>query len=191
MPTRTRLQLFSNNYFCKSAQSLRSSCRNVWRMWILFMIERGNPSWEDSRVPRLCQAWSTQTFRWIMIIMLTKIFYCTDTENELKSYHNKTDWLNFVWMQDSWMLLKSDSISWRKILQNSHNSQMQWFVVSTLCQEMKKHLNEKGRIRGNTKIVPVLEVTICCLQGKYGVEIGIMSMNKVTILTRGSVFLMG
>ena len=36
----------------------------------------------------------------------------------------------------------------------------------------------KGWIRGNTKIGPVLEVTTCCLQGKYGVEIGIMSVNK-------------
>ena len=36
----------------------------------------------------------------------------------------------------------------------------------------------KGWIRGNTKIGPVLEVTTCCLQGKYGVEIRIMSMNK-------------
>ena len=30
----------------------------------------------------------------------------------------------------------------------------------------------------NTKIGPVLEVTTCCLQGKYGVEIRIESMNK-------------
>ena len=36
----------------------------------------------------------------------------------------------------------------------------------------------KGWIKGNTKIGPVLEVTTCCLQGKYGVEIRIMSMNK-------------
>ena len=35
VPTRKRLQLFSHNYFCKSAQSLRSSRRNVWRIWIL------------------------------------------------------------------------------------------------------------------------------------------------------------
>ena len=35
----------------------------------------------------------------------------------------------------------------------------------------------KGWIRGNTKIGPVLEVT-ACLQGKYGVEIRIESMNK-------------
>ena len=36
----------------------------------------------------------------------------------------------------------------------------------------------KGWIRGNTKIGPVLEVTTCCLQGEYGVEIRIKSMNK-------------
>ena len=30
----------------------------------------------------------------------------------------------------------------------------------------------------NTKIGSVLEITTCCLQGKYGVEIRIESMNK-------------
>ena len=36
----------------------------------------------------------------------------------------------------------------------------------------------KGWIRGNTKIGPVLEVTTSYLQGKYGVETGIESLNK-------------
>ena len=36
----------------------------------------------------------------------------------------------------------------------------------------------KGWIRRITKIGPVLEVTTCCLQGKYGVEIRIMSFSK-------------
>ena len=36
----------------------------------------------------------------------------------------------------------------------------------------------KGWIRGNTKIGPVLEVTTFCVQGKYGVEIRIKSVNK-------------
>ena len=84
----------------------------------------------------------------------------------------------FVPMQDSWLQLKSDSISWRKTLQNSHNSQIQWPVVSTPCQETKNHLNQKGWIRGNTKIGPVLEVTTCCLKNSYGVEISIKSINK-------------
>ena len=36
----------------------------------------------------------------------------------------------------------------------------------------------KGWIRGNTKIGPVLEVANCCLHGKCGVEIRIMSLNR-------------
>ena len=36
----------------------------------------------------------------------------------------------------------------------------------------------KGWIRVNTKIGPVLEVATCCLHGKCGVEISIMSMNQ-------------
>ena len=36
----------------------------------------------------------------------------------------------------------------------------------------------KGWIQGNTEIGSVLEVTTCCLQGKYGVEIRNESVNK-------------
>ena len=36
----------------------------------------------------------------------------------------------------------------------------------------------KSWIQGNTKIGPVLEVVICYLHGKYGVEIRIMSVNR-------------
>ena len=35
----------------------------------------------------------------------------------------------------------------------------------------------RGWIQGSTKIGPVLEVTTSCLHGKYGVEIGIWSLN--------------
>ena len=57
------------------------------------------------------------------------------------------------------------------------------FTESVACREYTLHRDEKssepqGWIRGNTKIGPVLEVTTCCLQGKYGVEIRIMSVNK-------------
>ena len=43
---------------------------------------------------------------------------------------------------------------------------------------MKNDLIRKGWLRGNTKIGFVLEVSTCCLQGKFGNEIRIMSMNK-------------
>ena len=50
--------------------------------------------------------------------------------------------------------------------------------MSTLCQETKIHLNQKVGSEGTPKIGPVLEVTTCCSQGKYGVEIRIWSLNK-------------
>ena len=57
------------------------------------------------------------------------------------------------------------------------------FTDAVACREYTLPRDEdtsepKGWIRGNTKIGPVLEVTTCCLQGKYGVEIRIMSVNK-------------
>ena len=57
------------------------------------------------------------------------------------------------------------------------------FTDAVACREYTLPRDEdtsepKGWIRGNTKIGPVLEVTTCCLQGKYGVEIRILSVNK-------------
>ena len=57
------------------------------------------------------------------------------------------------------------------------------FTDSVACREYTLPRDEsssepKDRIRGNTKIGPVLEVTTCCLQGKHGVEIRIESVNK-------------
>ena len=54
---------------------------------------------------------------------------------------------------------------------------------SVACREYtlprdEKSSDTKGWIRGNTKIGPVLEVTTSYLQGKYGVEIRIESVNK-------------
>ena len=65
----------SQNDFCESAQSLRSSRRNVWRM-------RNSPLSEGSRVPRSCQSWSTQICFWILMILHIKDFNCKDAENE-------------------------------------------------------------------------------------------------------------
>ena len=57
------------------------------------------------------------------------------------------------------------------------------FTDAVACPEYTLPRDEeasqpKGWIQGNTKIGPVLEVATCCLHGKYGVEIRIMSMNK-------------
>ena len=57
------------------------------------------------------------------------------------------------------------------------------FTDAVACREYTLPSDEerseaKGWIRGNTKVGPVLEVATCCLHGKYGVDIRIMSMNK-------------
>ena len=57
------------------------------------------------------------------------------------------------------------------------------FTESVACREYTLPRDEilcepEGWIRVNTKIGPVLVVTTCCLQGKYGVEIRIESVNK-------------
>ena len=64
-----------------------------------------------------------------------------------------------------------------------HTEEFSQFTDSVACREYTLPRDEslsepKGWIRGNTKIGPVLEVTTCCLQGKYGVEIRIESVNK-------------
>ena len=93
----------------------------------------------------------------------------------IESYHNKTNWANFVSMQDFSMLLKSDSISWRKILQNFHNS-VQRLVGNTLCQETKKHLSQKVGSEGTPRWDPYWKLQpVAC---KVKMEIRIMSLNK-------------
>ena len=61
--------------------------------------------------------------------------------------------------------------------------QFSQFTDSVACREYTLPRDEilsepTGWIRVNTKTGPVLEVTTCCLQGKYGVEIRVESMNK-------------
>ena len=97
-----RLKLFSHNCFCESAQFLRDSRRNVWRIWIL--SPKNGKICFQTIVPRSCQVWSGQPYFWMMILPL-KNFYCKDAENELISYHNKTDWANFVLKQVFWLQL--------------------------------------------------------------------------------------
>ena len=57
------------------------------------------------------------------------------------------------------------------------------FTESVACREytlprVEDSSEPKGWIRGNTQIGPVLEVTTSYVQGKYGLEIRIESVNK-------------
>ena len=86
-------------------------------------------------------------------------------------------WLKFVLMQDSWQLLKSDSTSWQRhwrVLTIYRTSGMSWVHFA----KRWKIICSKRSDSKEFKIGPVLEVTTSYLQGKYGVEIRIESVNK-------------
>ena len=120
----------------------------------------------------------------IPLMILRKNIFCKDMENELKSFHNKTDWANFVLVQDSWQQLK-----WQRTLKNSHNLQNQWHVVSTLCQEMKNHLTRKVGFEGTPKFHPCYKSQPPTCKGHVEWKLELNVWTK-TILTRGSEFLM-
>ena len=66
-----------------------------------------------------------------------------------------------------------------------HIDEFLQFAEPVTCREYtlprdEKSTDPKGWIRGNTTIGPVLEVTTSYLQGEYGVEIRIESVNKDT-----------
>ena len=91
-------------------------------------------------------------------------------------------------MQDFWMLLKSDSTSWRKTPQNSHNSVQRPFV-NTLFQETKKHLNRKDGSKGTLKLVPYWKLQLVTSTVNMELRLEPCLWTK-TILTLGSEFLM-
>ena len=73
-------------------------------------------------------------------------------------------------------VVEVDSISLPMTLVISHNF-LQWLVANTLLRDDPAS-QLKGWIQGNTKIGPVLEVATSYFQGKHGVEIRIMSLNR-------------
>ena len=179
---------FSHKCLCKSAQSLRTNRGNVWRIWI--------PSWKngaahcDGAIEFFIRAKRDQDrsifgLRWPCS---KRSSIAANMDNELKSYLNRTNWANLVWMQDFWLLLKSDNTSWPETLQNSHNSQMQWLVVSTHCQETKKHRNRKAGSKGTPRLGPYwkLQPVACTVSTELR---SALCLWTETILTPGSEFL--
>ena len=112
------------------------------------------------------------------MILHKKNLYGRSTESELKSYH-KTDWANCWRMQGSWLQLKSDSISWRKTLKNSHNSQIQWLVVSSHCQETKI-LNRNVGFEGTPRLDPhwKLELVAYKVNTDWKLELNLSTKNN-------------
>ena len=116
----------------------------------------------------------------------TRIFYCNDMKNESKCFHRKTKWVNFVWMQDSYMLLRLDSISWQKTLENNSLREL---VVNTLFQEVTNHHNRKDGFRETRELDPYWKwrPVACMVNTELKLESGLWVK---TTLNLGSEFLM-
>ena len=110
-----------------------------------------------------------------MMTQQIKTFYCSDTKNELRGFHNKIDWVKFVWMQDFRVLLRLDSISRLKTMENN--------FYAMACREYTLPRKDgssqpRGWIWRNKKIGPVLKVTSSSLHGQHGVVIRILSLSE-------------
>ena len=143
----------------------------------LAMLEQGDLFWQDNLTHCLCQVWwrHTHTFdRWSCARRrsIAKI-----PRTSWKAFTTIV-WLNFVLMQDSWQQLRSDSTSWQKTLKNSHNSQIQWLVVSTLCQKMKHHLTQKVGFEGTLRLDPYWKSQPATYKVNLEWKIRIESINK-------------
>ena len=157
---------FSHNYSCKSAQSLRGSRRNVSRIWIL---SRGK----------------TRCGRTVEFLVRAKYDDPTHKELLLQRYGERIEKLS---QQDKLSKFCTDAgflttVEVGQYFMTKDTEEFLQFTDAVACREYTLPRDEdtsepKGWIRGNTKIGPALEVTTCCLHGKYGVEIRIMSMNK-------------
>ena len=153
VPMGRQLKIFFRTMFSVIQLSITEQSQICVKNLIPAMSEQGDLLWQDNLTHCSCQVWWRHTYFWPVILHKKKI-YCKDTRNEMKSYHNKTEWANSVLMQDSWPQLKSDSTSWEKTLKNFHNSQLQWPVVSALCQETKIHLTQKVGFEGTLRFDP-------------------------------------
>ena len=179
---------FSTNCLYKPARPLRSSRRDMWRVWTFHertgrLVVMGQSSSSlvlsaiKKEVPSDCDDPANEKF------------YCNNMKNELRSCHNKINWVNFC--------MDAGFLSVVEIGQNfmtKDTAEFSQFTDAVACREYTLPRDEetcepKGWIRGNTKIGPVLEVTPCCLQDKYELR-SELCLSAKTILTRGSEFLM-
>ena len=112
--------------------------------------------------------------------LLTKIFYCRNTENEFFEKFLRQDKLRKFYMDAGFL----DVVEIGQNFMTKDTAEFSQFRAAA-CREYILQRDEeasqpKGWIQGNTRIGPVLEVSTCYLHGKYEVEIRIISMNKDT-----------
>ena len=157
---------FSHNFLCKSAESLRGSRRDIGRVRI---PSRENGTTRcDGTIKFLTHAQCDQD--------RSSFELWWPSESTLLC-HNKINWVNSVWMQDFWVLLRIGQHFMTK--DTAEFSQFHAMTCREYTLPREEEVSQpKGWIQGNTKIGPVLEIATIYLHGKHGDEIRIMSLNR-------------
>ena len=167
---------FSHNCFCKPARSVRSSRRDMWRVWI--------PSWKngetrcDGAIEFLTRAQCDQDRRTFGLWWPSKSRSSVAAiwRTKRKAVATRQNWVNFVLTQDFWMLLRTGTVFHDERHCRSLTiscSGLSWLhsskrrtIITTKRTDPREHQNWS-----------VLEVGTSYLS-KYGAEIRIWSSNR-------------
>ena len=137
--------------------------------------------------PVLAEQSSDPLFEPASLLMTTPTPSTEDPAQEdlLHKYQERVEWLSqqnrVIKICTDAGFLTTDGVG--QYFMTKDTDEFSQFTESVACREYTlprdaKSSDPKGWIRGNTKIGPVLEVTTSYLQGKYGVEFRIESVNK-------------
>ena len=172
--TRERLKLFLAQLFLLISSVFTEQSQICVKDVTLVMIEQDDLLWKDNLTHCSCD----DTYLCPMILDNKKKIQCKDIRNELKSYHNKKEWVHFVLMHripgHSWSrTVFHDERHWRIYTIHRFSGlswvhfAKRWKIIWPERLDQREHQNWTA-----------LEVTTSYLQGKYGVEIRIESVNK-------------
>ena len=171
-----QLRLFRIIVFANQL-SLYGAVANMCEEFEATKIHRGN----------LMYWWDNQKFLWESHPITPESSIAAIWRTNQIAFTRKTKWVNSAWMQDLYMLLKWDNISWPKTLKNSSLRELD---VNTLFQEVTNHHNPKDGFSETQELDPYWKSrpVICTVNMELKSESGLWV--KI-ILNPGSENLMG
>ena len=176
VPMGIRLKRFFAQLFLLISSVSTEQSQICVRNTVLVKPVRGDPYWQSNLT-----LFALANF---LIVTPTPSIEIPAQENLLHKYKERVERLS---QQNRVIKICTDAgflktVEVGKYFMTKHTNEFLHFAEPVTCREYtlprdEKSTDPKGWIRGNTKIGPVLEVTTSYLQGKYGVEIRIESVN--------------
>ena len=168
-----RLELFSRNYFCHSAQYLRSSHRLVWGIQGICQTSSGKPVLAEQSGPLFAPADLLITTPRLSIEILSPenlLQKCKEREERFPQPYRLIKFCNDAGFQKT---AEVGQYFMTKHTDEFLHFQSQWHVVKKFNQEATNQRSRKVGFEGTPKLDPCWKSRTSYLQGKYGVEIRI------------------